>query len=67
MTMPMPNSPLFTAAGTPKLRSVTAAKLPLISLIAAQPFSQPLPWRMVSTVRWVVPEREGADMPTWPK
>ena len=58
----MPYCPLFTPSGTPKLRSVIAALLPAICSICAQPLSQPSPCRMVSTVRWVVPEREGDDI-----
>ena len=64
--MPRPNWPEFTPSGTPKLRSVTVLKFPAMAFHSAQPFSQPLPCRSVSTVRWVVPEREGALMPTWP-
>jgi hypothetical protein len=67
ITRPMPYWPLFTPSGTAKLRSVTAAQLPAICSIWLQPFSQPSPCRMVSTVRWVVPEREGEDMARWPK
>ena len=67
MTMPKPKLPVFTPSGTPKLRSVTDAKLPPIHFQSAQPLSQPSPCKTVSTVRCVVPDREGADMPTWPK
>ena len=65
--MPMPYWPLFTPSGTAKLRSVTAAALPIICSIWPQPFSQPSPCRMVSTVSCVVPEREGEEIATWPK
>ena len=65
MTMPMPKAPLLTPSGTPKLRSVTCAKLPPISFIVAHPFFQPLPWMMVSTVRCVVPERQAHSSSTW--
>ena len=67
ITMPMPYWPLLTASGTPNERSETCARLPPISSSSAQPLSQPSPCRMVSTVRCVVPERDGAEMPTWPK
>src|SRR6187551_2539546 len=58
----MPYWPFCTPSGTPKLRSVTAAQLPAICRIWFQPLSQPSPWRMVSKVRWVVPEREVAEV-----
>ena len=60
--MPMPYWPLLTPSGTAKLRSVTAAALPIICSSCDQPFSQPSPCKMVSTVSWVVPEREGEEM-----
>ena len=65
--MPMPYWPLFTPSGTAKLRSVTAAALPMICKSCDQPLSQPSPCKMVSTVSCVVPEREGDEMATWPK
>ena len=49
-------------SGTPKLRSVTCALLPAICRILPQPASQPSPCRMVSTVRCIVPERDGEVM-----
>ena len=67
MTMPKPTWPEFTASGTPKERSVTWRKLPAISLMVRQPLSQPSPCRMVSIVRCVVPERDGAEIATWSK
>ncbi|MNE63968.1 hypothetical protein D3C80_1593500 [compost metagenome] len=63
----MPNCPLFTPSGTPKLRSVMAAELPAICSSWAQPLSQPSPCKMASTVRCVVPEREGELTATWLK
>jgi hypothetical protein len=39
----MPNWPLFTPSGTPKLRSVMAAQLPAICRSCDQPLSQPSP------------------------
>ena len=65
--MPMPYWPLFTPSGTAKLRSVTAAALPIMDSSWRQPLSQPSPCRMVSTVNCVVPEREGEEMAMWPK
>ncbi len=62
----MPNWPLLTPSGTPKLRSVICALLPAISSILPQPASQPSPCRIVSTVRCIVPERDGAVIATWP-
>ena len=59
--MPTPYWPLLTASGTPNERSDTCAKLPPISSSVAQPLSQPSPCRIVSTVRCVVPERDGAE------
>ena len=64
--MPTPYWPLLTPSGTAKLRSVTAAALPIISSNWLQPFSKPSPCRIVSTVSCVVPEREGDEMATWP-
>ncbi len=61
MTSPTPYWPLATPSGTPKLRSVIAAQLPPMASICAQPFCQPSPCRMVSTVRCVVPERDGLE------
>src|SRR5690606_2727481 len=66
ITMPNPVEPELTASGTPKLRSVTVFMLPEIHFQVAQPLSQPSPCSTVSTVKWVVPEREGEDMATWP-
>ena len=63
----MPYCPLETPSGTPKLRSVMAALLPAICSSCDQPFIQPSPCKMVSTVRWVVPERDGDEVATWPK
>ncbi len=67
MTRPMPNWPLFTPSGTPKLRSVMAALLAQMASSCSQPFVQPSPCRIVSTVRCVVPERDGLEMARWPK
>ncbi len=67
MTMPNPTWPEFTASGTPNERSVTCRKLPPISLMVRQPLSQPSPCRIVSMVRCVVPERDGAAIDTWSK
>ena len=63
----MPNWPLFTPSGTPKLRSVMAAQLPAICSSCDQPLSQPSPCSSVSTVRCVVPEREGELIARCPK
>ena len=65
MTMPTPTCPELTASGTPKERSVIERKLPAMFLMVRQPFSQPSPWRMVSIVRCVVPERAGEAIETW--
>ena len=46
---------------------LTAAQLPMISSSCVQPLSQPSPCSIVSTVRCVVPEREGDEIATWPK
>ncbi|CPN42100.1 Uncharacterised protein [Bordetella pertussis] len=66
ITGPAPNWPLFTLSGTPKERSVTALALPDMRSRVPQPSFQPSPCRIVSTVRCMVPERDGAVMLTWP-
>ena len=57
-------------AGIHRLRHAERAlgdlrKLPAIALMVRQPLSQPSPCRIVSMVRCVVPEREGAAIETW--
>ncbi|MNI52268.1 hypothetical protein D3C73_1070330 [compost metagenome] len=66
MTGPAPNWPLFTPSGTPKDRSVMALLLPDMRSSVFQPSSQPSPCKMVSTVRCIVPDRDGEVMPTCP-
>src|SRR5690606_10935998 len=66
MTGPAPNWPSLMPSGTPKERSVKAALLPDMRISVLHPCSQPSPCNMVSTVRCMVPERDGEVVPTLP-
>ena len=63
ITIPTPKSPLFTPSGTPKLLAVTVLKFAEMNFIFAQPLSKPSPCNKVSTVKCVVPDRDGALIP----
>ncbi len=66
ITTPIPDWPEITASGAPNERSVMVAMLPPEASSSSQPFYQPYACRMTSTVRCVVPLREGALITRWP-
>ena len=64
ITIPTPKSPLLTPSGTPKLLAVTVLKFAAIFLDNSQPLLKPTPCNHVSTVKCVVPDLDGALIPT---